>query len=101
MANIPSSEDLRAELATLADTLEEVLSGASDKSKVEIEKLHKKARAALHNTRESLGESGQHIAKTTREAAHKADNYVHEKPWHGVGIGAAIGVVFGILISRR
>ncbi|ARU95276.1 DUF883 family protein [Tatumella citrea] len=101
MANIPSSQDLRAELATLADTLEEVLSGASEKSKVEVDKLHKKARATLQSTRDSLGESGQNIAKTTREAAQKADEYVHEKPWHGVGIAAALGVVFGILISRR
>ncbi len=101
MANIPSSQDLRAELATLADTLEEILSGAGEKSKAEVDKLHKKARATLQSTRDSLGESGQNIAKTTREAAQKADDYVHEKPWHGVGIAAALGVVFGILISRR
>ncbi len=101
MADIPSSKDLRAELSALADTLEEVLSGASEKSKSEVDKLHKKARATLQSTRDSLGESGQNIAKTTREAAQKADNYVHDNPWHGVGIGAAIGVVFGILLSRR
>jgi len=26
---------------------------------------------------------------------------VRENPWHGVGIGAAIGVALGMLISRR
>ena len=101
MADIPSSKDLRAELSALADTLEEVLSGASDKSKSEVDKLHKKARATLESTRESLGESGQQLSKTTREAAQKAHEYVSDNPWHGVGIGAALGVVFGILISRR
>ncbi len=27
--------------------------------------------------------------------------YVRENPWTGVGIGAAIGVVLGVLLSRR
>ena len=30
-----------------------------------------------------------------------ADEYVRENPWTGVGIGAAIGVVLGVLLSRR
>ncbi|MEN1233372.1 hypothetical protein AAIG83_33705, partial [Pseudomonas aeruginosa] len=29
------------------------------------------------------------------------DEYVRENPWTGVGIGAAIGVVLGVLLSRR
>lgn len=101
MADLPNSKDLRAELSALADTLEEVLSGAGSKSKTEVDKLHKKARETLKSARGSLGESGQQVAETTREAAQKAHDYVQENPWHGVGIGAAIGVVFGLLISRR
>ncbi len=31
----------------------------------------------------------------------RADEYVRENPWTGVGIGAAIGVVLGVLLSRR
>ncbi|KAE9776605.1 DUF883 family protein, partial [Escherichia coli] len=27
--------------------------------------------------------------------------YVRENPWTGVGIGAAVGVVLGVLLSRR
>ena len=80
MSKDTSSEHLRAELKNLADTLEEVLSSSPEKSK---------------------GESSERIAATTREAAQKAEGYVRENPWHGVGIGAAIGVALGMLISRR
>ncbi len=34
--------------------------------------------------------------KQTRVAAARADEYVRENPWTGVGIGAAIGVVLGV-----
>ncbi|MBA2816416.1 DUF883 family protein [Candidatus Pantoea persica] len=101
MSKETSSEHLRAELKNLADTLEEVLSTTTDKSKGELDKLRHKARVALDSSREKLGDSGEYLAQTTREAAQKADGYVRENPWHGVGIGAAIGVAIGILISRR
>ncbi len=101
MSKDTTSEHLRAELKSLADTLEEVLSTSADKSKSELDKLRNKARTALEESRQRLGESGERIAQTTREAAIRADDYVHEKPWHGVGIGAAVGIVLGILLTRR
>ena len=58
-----TNEELRAELKSLADTLESVLNTAESKS--------------------------------------KEDNYVRENPWTGVGIGAAVGVVLGVLLARR
>jgi len=100
MSKDTSSEYLRAELKNLADTLEEVLSSGTEKSKGELDKLRHKARVALDSS-QRLGESGERLAATTREAAQKADGYVRDNPWHGVGIGAAIGVAIGMLISRR
>ncbi|EFH3066523.1 glycine zipper domain-containing protein, partial [Streptococcus anginosus] len=26
---------------------------------------------------------------------------VHEKPWQGIGVGAAVGLVLGLLLARR
>lgn len=101
MSKNNASNDLRAELASLADTLEEVLNQGSSKSRTELSRLHQKAQDALQNSRDCLGDSGERIAQSTRDAAQKADSYVHDKPWHGVGLGAAIGLVVGILISRR
>ncbi|AFJ45582.1 DUF883 family protein [Shimwellia blattae] len=96
-----ASEQLRAELKSLADTLEEVLSSSSEKSKDEVERLRDKAQRALKESRARLTETGDAIARQTREAATRADDYVHEKPWAGVGIGAAVGLVLGVLLTRR
>lgn len=94
-------DHLRAELKSLADTLEEVLSSSTDKSKEELSKLRNKAERALKESRTRLSETGDAIAHQTRIAAGHADDYVKENPWTGVGIGTAIGVVLGILLSRR
>lgn len=47
MAHDSNAENLRAELKSLADTLEEVLNSSTDKPKAELEKLRSKAEGAL------------------------------------------------------
>lgn len=103
MSKDTTSEHLRAELKNLADTLEEVLSSSTEKSKTELDKLRSKAQSALKDTRARLGDSGDRIAQTTREAAERTDVYVYvrDNPWTSVGIGAAVGVVLGVLLTRR
>ncbi|TKU40065.1 YqjD family protein [Citrobacter sp. wls714] len=101
MSKDNATDNLRAELKSLADTLEEVLGSSGDKSKEEMSKIRSKAEHALRESRHRLSETSDVIAKQTREAAAKADNYVRENPWTGVGIGAAVGVVLGVLLSRR
>ena len=101
MSKDTTTDHLRAELKSLADTLEEVLSSSSDKSKEEMSKLRTKAERALKDTRSQLGETGDIIAKQTREAAARTEDYVRANPWTGVGIGAAVGVVLGMLLTRR
>ncbi|MFI8316157.1 YqjD family protein [Kosakonia cowanii] len=96
-----NADHLRAELKSLADTLEEVLGNSGEKSKEELSKLRTKAEKALRNSRDRLGDTGDLIARQTREAAARTDEYVRDNPWASVGIGAAIGVVLGVLMSRR
>jgi ElaB/YqjD/DUF883 family membrane-anchored ribosome-binding protein len=41
----------------------------------------------------------------SKVAARQADDYVHEHPWEsiaiGAGVAAVVGIVLGLLISRR
>ena len=101
MAKDNVAEDLRAELKNLADTLEEVLNSSTDKSKEELGKLRTKAESVLKDSRVRLSDTSDAIVKQTRETAARADEYVRENPWTGVGIGAAVGLVVGVLLSRR
>lgn len=68
MSKDNATENLRAELKSLADTLEEVLSSSGDKSKEEMSKIRSKAEHALRESRHRLSETSDVIAKQTREA---------------------------------
>jgi ElaB/YqjD/DUF883 family membrane-anchored ribosome-binding protein len=37
----------------------------------------------------------------SRDAVKAADAYVHDNPWKSVGLGAALGVIVGLLIARK
>lgn len=50
MVKDATSEHLRTELKSLADTLEEVLRGSAQKPKAKFEKLRTKAESALKDT---------------------------------------------------
>ena len=36
-----------------------------------------------------------------KAAVRVTDDYVHDHPWASVGVAAAIGFVFGVLLTRR
>jgi ElaB/YqjD/DUF883 family membrane-anchored ribosome-binding protein len=41
------------------------------------------------------------MVERTREAAKVTDAYVHENPWRSIAIGASVGLLLGVVISRR
>ena len=41
------------------------------------------------------------VVEKSKAAAKATDTYVKDNPWKAVGIGAAVGVVLGMLINRR
>lgn len=36
-----------------------------------------------------------------KAAGHAADEFVHDNPWKSIGIAAGVGLVIGLLVSRR
>ena len=84
----------------MADTLDEVLRESGDKTKEELKELHSKAKGVLRDARARFNGSTS-LTQHARDAVDQADSYVRDKPWQGVGIGAAVGIVLGVLLARR
>lgn len=51
--------------------------------------------------KESFSEYGGQIAERARQTARVTDAYVRENPWTSIGIGAILGLLVGIAVSRR
>ncbi|EOI7481257.1 TPA: YqjD family protein [Yersinia enterocolitica] len=94
------ARDLDQDVTLLADTLDDVLRSSGDKTKEELAKVRHNAEGVLSDARARFSGSTS-LKQHARDVAGNADNYVHDKPWQGVGIGAAIGLVLGVLLARR
>ena len=56
---------------------------------------------SLEHGRAALADMQAMVSERSRECIHTADDYVRENPWQAVGIAAGVGLLLGLLISRR
>lgn len=61
------------------------------------ERLSERVAAA----RESIAAVGDEVADRARKTARDTNHYVHEHPWQAIGIGAALGLLLGLALTRR
>ncbi|WWO97837.1 MAG: hypothetical protein V6011_02780 [Candidatus Dasytiphilus stammeri] len=101
LSNDTKITELRTKLQNLVTTLEEILNNANIDNPSEIENWRHKAKNILDEAKECLGDSSEHIMQQTREVASVANDFLHEKPWAGVGIGATLGLILGFILMRR
>jgi ElaB/YqjD/DUF883 family membrane-anchored ribosome-binding protein len=56
---------------------------------------------SLRTAKIKVAEAQEMVADRAKAAARATDDYVHANPWRAVGIAAGVGLVVGMLISRR
>jgi len=66
-----------------------------------VAEIRAKAEESLGIAKARMADAQAAVLARTKEAAKAADIYVHENPWRSVGLAASVGVVIGLLISRR
>lgn len=67
----------------------------------ELKAAKAKFEQTLLNAKNDLVRLEETVVEKTKEAAKATDEYVKENPWKSVGLGAAVGVVIGLLIARK
>ncbi|MDN8599399.1 stress response protein ElaB [Citrobacter enshiensis] len=85
----------------LSETLEEVLQSSGDPADQKYVELKARAEAALEEVKNRVSHASDSYYYRAKQAAYQADDYVHEKPWQGIGVGAVVGLVLGLLLARR
>jgi ElaB/YqjD/DUF883 family membrane-anchored ribosome-binding protein len=56
---------------------------------------------SLEQARVKLADADALVRERARQAAQYTDEYVHENPWRAIGIAAGIGLVLGLILTRR
>jgi len=96
-----SREKLASDLKVVVADAEELLRATAgqmgEKAVVARERIEESLRVA----KDKLARVEEAVVDKTKAAARATDDYVHDHPWGAVGIAAAVGLVIGMLISRR
>ncbi|HEU4852276.1 MAG TPA: DUF883 family protein [Telluria sp.] len=94
-------DKLLDDLRTVVSDAEQWLRQGSHLTGEELMAAKERFERTLRIAKDDLIKFEEALVARTKEAAKATDEYVHENPWKAVGIGAAVGLALGYLISRR
>ena len=89
------------DFATVLTEAEDMLKKASNETGDRARDLRAQVEAKLLAAKLRLQEMQGEAVDRARDAARATDDYVHDNPWQAVGVGAAVGFVVGMLMTRR
>jgi len=92
---------VRNDMKTLVKDAQDLLREASLASGDKADELRARGLAMLETAMDKAHEVQALALEKGKAAAHTTDEFVHAHPWKAVGIAAGIGLVLGMLISRR
>ena len=96
-----SKEKLAADLKIVVADAEELLRATASQAGEKVGVARERIQASLASARVKLAETERAVLDKAKLAATATDEYVHEHPWHAVGVAAVIGLLLGALINRR
>ncbi len=95
-----SKEKLIQDFRVVLTDTEELLRATAGLAGEKVTAVRGRIQENLEIAKDRLNSAEEAVVAKTKEAAKATDEYVHENPWTSVGIGAAVGVIVGMLISR-
>ncbi len=99
--HLPNKDKLMSELRTVITDAEELLRMTADQVGDQAEGIRARMTDRLEQATAELNHLQAAAVEHVKAAGHATDEFVHENPWKSVGIAAGVGLVIGLLISRR
>lgn len=101
MSSEVTTERLVEDLKTVMNDAEALLKATSAQTGEKIQEVRARAEESLRQAKVRLTAVEEEALRRARELADATEEYVRDNPWQSVGVAAGIGLVLGILISRR
>lgn len=100
-SNAPPKGQLAEDFRRLITDIEELLRVTANQAGDDAAEVRQRIQGQLHAAREQLAELQDVAIAKAKAAGHATDEFVHENPWKSIGIASAIGLIVGLLITRR
>ena len=104
--NIPtpidaSKEQLIQDFKVLVTDAEALLKATASQGGEAVAAMRVKVGESLAVAKVKMLDAEKAALVKAKAAAQATDQYVHDNPWHAVGVAAGVGLVIGLLIGRR
>ncbi|MEO8003499.1 MAG: DUF883 family protein [Betaproteobacteria bacterium] len=96
-----STDKLMEDLRMVVTDAEELLRATAGHAGEKVAAARERAGQSIDAAKARISQAGYAAADQTRIAARATDDYVHDNPWTAVGVAAAVGIVLGVLMSRK
>jgi ElaB/YqjD/DUF883 family membrane-anchored ribosome-binding protein len=100
-ANATSQDELLNEFQALVSDTEKLLQHSASLVGEQAEELREQIRTSLGRARSTLHNAEDSLRDRGKAAVQATEGYVQTHPWQTLGVAAAIGLLLGMLISRR
>ncbi len=94
-------ERLAADFRVVIKDAEELLRATANSAGETAAAARIRVQDSLEAAKVRLAHLSEASTERAKAAARATDDYVHDHPWHAVGVAALVGLVLGTLISRR
>ena len=96
-----NKEKLMADLKVVIADAEELLKMTAGQVGDKAGELRQRMQVRMDQAKADLARMQEMALVRAKDAGKAADDYVHENPWTAMGMAAGVGLLLGMLISRR
>jgi ElaB/YqjD/DUF883 family membrane-anchored ribosome-binding protein len=96
-----STDRLIEDLQAVIRDAESLLRATAAQGGEKIQEVRARAEESVRHAKERLAGLEREALRRAEAMAGEANEFVRTKPWQAVGIAAGIGLVLGLLVSRR
>ncbi|HUE94853.1 YqjD family protein [Pseudomonas sp.] len=98
---VSGQDQLLEEFQALVRDTEQLLQHSASLAGEQAEELREQIRSSLGRARTTLHNAEGALLERGKAAVQATEGYVQTHPWQTLGVAAAIGLLLGMLISRR
>jgi ElaB/YqjD/DUF883 family membrane-anchored ribosome-binding protein len=80
---------------------EELLRATASQAGEKIGVARERIQDSLHQAKVKLADAEAIVRERAQQAARDGEEYVRDNPWRAIGIAAGIGLLLGLILSRR
>lgn len=96
-----SADKLFDDLQSVVREAETLLKATAGHAGDKVDEVRSRAERTIKQVRSRIDHLERDAIRTVKDAATEAEDYVRDNPWQAIGVAAGVGLVLGLLLSRR